>query len=277
MMPPPPPAPAPISPCAAAPSPCTAVDIRCGLVPFSAAGQQPLHSAPKLPSPMWSQDGAGPALTSPAAVAGSGLPNVGSTTPTASRCRAALRHSRGGLGRTVAALLGSRASPAPPSGALVSSVVIGSGNPAAGSTSPTSCPARLVSFQARYATDFPFVVLNGMVCATTGPLLLLRRRSRPQVFVTQVSIHLSMAAAPDRSLSSPSRGSLPAVALVIASSDTPLVTAGFVLSRGLFEPLVAVAACPLHRSVSLAHPARSPPRSLVSSMPLLRQINPPSL
>jgi hypothetical protein len=78
-----------------------------------------------------------------------------------------------------------------------------------------------------------------------------------------------LSALPDRSCGGP-----PAVALdVVASPDTPLVAAGSVLGHGLFMPLKAVAVLRLHHSVSLVHPARS----LILSMPHLRQANPPSL
>jgi hypothetical protein len=74
------------------------------------------------------------------AVARSSLPNTGS----------ASRLSRGGLGCTIIAPSDSRASPAPPSDAFVTSDVVESSPPVAGSAFPTSCPARSVSFQASY-------------------------------------------------------------------------------------------------------------------------------
>jgi hypothetical protein len=119
----------------------------------------------------------------PGAIAGCSLPN---TRPASRRAVACLSHR--GLCRSVSTPLDSRASPAPPLGTLVALVVIGFGSPVAGSAFPTSCLARPACFQARYATDFLFVILNGMVSAAAGLLLPLCRWSQPRVFVVQVSI-----------------------------------------------------------------------------------------
>jgi hypothetical protein len=76
--------------------------------------------------------------------------------------------------------------------------------------------------------------------SSLGPGCLLRRFPSRSL----------MAAVPDQL-----RGSLPAVALVVTSSVTPLVAAGSVLNRGLFVPFVVLPTRSSHQRTPLSSQA----------------------